>query len=328
SCEPQSPRNIRTLKNKPLKSSHWLVALGVKRFENCTGDFFLLMQVGCTSALMVVSDGMAVWRRKGFAITISSNVRLATDLQAFRHYTRRHLQCAPKVSPRMVTKRLQINTGEQINSRLINYQQAFSDLHKQALKKQLPYARITPKDFVSAVHTDGSELDNAPLIAFSAVICLLHDLINLRVLHSCDRTGQSPRRLAPGLKWGVAVGVVVTLIVFLTVSYTIQVFRVCDRCYHECPIVGFGADLRKCITNNLKCTPHSDVVMDRYREKRFVTMREDIITISQLPFDDVSSYGDETFADHLASARKRQQPPSSRTNELKHGLWSEQSIIK
>ncbi|KAG5452568.1 hypothetical protein CSKR_100495 [Clonorchis sinensis] len=46
----------------------------------------------------------------------------------------------------------------------------------------------------------------------------------------------------PGLKWGVAVGVVVTLIVFLTVSYTIQVFRVCDRCYHECPIVGFGAD--------------------------------------------------------------------------------------
>ncbi|THD26145.1 hypothetical protein D915_003055 [Fasciola hepatica] len=49
----------------------------------------------------------------------------------------------------------------------------------------------------------------------------------------------------PGLKWGVAVGVIVTFIVFLTVSYTIQFFRVCDRCYHECPIVGINPDLQE-----------------------------------------------------------------------------------
>ncbi|XP_018650383.1 hypothetical protein Smp_161180 [Schistosoma mansoni] len=40
----------------------------------------------------------------------------------------------------------------------------------------------------------------------------------------------------PGLRWGIPLGVIVTVIVFLTVSYTIQVFRACDRCYHECPI--------------------------------------------------------------------------------------------
>ncbi|CAH8841607.1 unnamed protein product [Trichobilharzia szidati] len=40
----------------------------------------------------------------------------------------------------------------------------------------------------------------------------------------------------PGLRWGIPLGVIVTIIVFLTVSYTIQVFRACDRCYHECPI--------------------------------------------------------------------------------------------
>ncbi|KAF7260384.1 hypothetical protein EG68_05286 [Paragonimus skrjabini miyazakii] len=48
---------------------------------------------------------------------------------------------------------------------------------------------------------------------------------------------------SPGLKWGIAVGVVVTLIVFLTVSYTIQVFRTCDRCYHECPIFRFSSKI-------------------------------------------------------------------------------------
>ncbi|RTG81187.1 uncharacterized protein DC041_0001155 [Schistosoma bovis] len=42
--------------------------------------------------------------------------------------------------------------------------------------------------------------------------------------------------LRPGLRWGIPLGVIVTVIVFLTVSYTIQVFRACDRCYHECPI--------------------------------------------------------------------------------------------
>ncbi|TNN10473.1 hypothetical protein EWB00_005417 [Schistosoma japonicum] len=40
----------------------------------------------------------------------------------------------------------------------------------------------------------------------------------------------------PGLRWGIPLGVIVSIIVFLTVSYTIQVFRACDRCYHECPI--------------------------------------------------------------------------------------------
>ncbi|CAH8485814.1 unnamed protein product [Schistosoma turkestanicum] len=46
----------------------------------------------------------------------------------------------------------------------------------------------------------------------------------------------------PGLRWGIPLGVIVTIIVFLTVSYTIQVFRACDRCYHECPIFTPASD--------------------------------------------------------------------------------------
>uniref|UniRef100_A0A1I8I898 CX domain-containing protein n=1 Tax=Macrostomum lignano TaxID=282301 RepID=A0A1I8I898_9PLAT len=40
-----------------------------------------------------------------------------------------------------------------------------------------------------------------------------------------------------GVKWGIGIGITLAVIVLMALGYTVQLFRACDRCYHEFPIL-------------------------------------------------------------------------------------------